>query len=346
MRPLRVFIIQPFGTPHADKFRGIVEKVCDDADGAFEAFSAIGASSKAGPRLQDRIDSYIKTADICVADLTGVTNHNSLLEVGAAYTLNIPVIPVSDKELPSDIRGNLWVEFDPSSIDNSDVEDTLRTHLAARLAEAMNDIGRHHRNQFISFGYESRRVVDFSSLVRRCERRIDILTTNLGFVVNEKLASKAPSRETLLQMVAESLKEKPPGFRVRVLALHPDSNFTNERALGLGRDRSVFREHMREDLKTVKRFTESEDCVRSVQIKTYDAVPLQMTYFFDDIVVASVVSTSLSSRDCITYVHSLLAKGANETYERHFDHLWGTASVEATSSASEDRITSWKTAGG
>jgi nucleoside 2-deoxyribosyltransferase len=345
MKPLRVFLIQPFRAPHAQQFREIVFEVCKKSGGMLECFTADTADiADAGPRLQDRIDSYIKNADICVADLTGTINSNALLEVGAAYALNIPVIPVADNELPSDIRGNLYIELHPNKMGAAQVSTKFSRELQSRLQEASHDIGKHFRDQFVAYGYESRRSVDFYSLVRRCERRIDILTTNLGFVVNEPLVSgpEGEKSRTLLQLLAQSLHLKPSGFSMRILALHPESNFTNDRALGLGRDRSAFRNNMKEDLDTVTTFINSNDCVRPVQIKTYDAFPLQMIYFFDDIVVSSVVATTISSRNCVTYTHSLLVKGAKETYERHFENLWGTGTILATSSISGNRIRTWR----
>jgi hypothetical protein len=69
----------------------------------------------------------------------------------------------------------------------------------------------------------------------------------------------------------------------------------------------------------------------SAEVHIYDDYPLQMTFFFDDVVVSSVVAGTRSSRDCVTYMHSLKHAGAQETYERHFDQLWGKATAFATS---------------
>jgi hypothetical protein len=346
MKPLRVFIIQPFSAPHSSDFRRLVLEVCERFAGLFEGFTAVEKPSDAGPRLQDRIDSYIKAADICVADLTGTMNPNALLEVGAALTLNIPVILVSDRELPADIRGNLFINVNPNDLGKAEVQDRFRASLSTRLEEARHDVGRQHRDQFIAHGFESRRSVDFYSLVRRCERRVDLLTTNLGFVVNERQPAEYGTGKsmTLLQMMADSLTNKPSGFAIRMLVLHPESNYTSDRASGLGRDRGEFRSAMKADLEMVTSFVGSPECCRSVQIRTYDAFPLQMTYFFDDFVISSIVSTSLSSRNCVTYAHSLAVKGARETYERHFENLWGTAKLHATSSARQTHQNTWKPA--
>lgn len=346
MKPLRVFIIQPFTARHSEEFKNVVVSVCNASGGLFQAYRADDEPA-ATSRLQDRIDSYIKKADICVADLCGTRNENALLEVGAAYTLSIPVVAVSDRELPSDIIGNLWITFDPAKASDEEHLATFRKHLEFRLREARREIGRPRSGQFMAYAYDSRRNVDFYSLVNSCEKRISILTTNLGFVVDEPLATSGfrslgsleagndtpgagQAPKTLLEMIASKLSNKPPDFMIRILSLDPDSNFTNDRASALDRDKREFRDAMRQDLEALIAFVKSQQCTRSFQIKLYDESPLQMTYFFDDEVVASVVAKGRSSRDLVTYQHSLLAHGAKETYEQHFENLWGGAKLVAS----------------
>lgn len=326
MKPLRIFVIQPYSAPHSTKFRELIKDVCDESRGRFLSFRAddVHASSSYS-RLQDRIDSCLKRADLCIADMTGVTNHNVLLEVGAAYTLNVPVIPVADKDLPSDIRGNLRIELNSAQIENSDEQERFKTELTRRLIEAEAEIGRHNSVQFIAYGYPSRIDIDFFDLVERCESRIDVLTTNLNFFVNRKLVSKFDPRNTasLLELIAKAMPTKPETFELRILALDPDSNFTNDRAIGLGRNRQEFREQLRKDLQELVAFASSSRCVRSLKVKTYQALPTQVTYFFDDVLVSSVVSTERSTRDCIHYVHSIQSGGVQETYGREFEYFWG-----------------------
>lgn len=343
MRPLRVFVIQPFSAKHSDQFWNLSKKICDETKGDFEAFRA-DTEPADSPRLQDRIDSYIKGADICIADLTGSRNENALLEVGAAYTLNIPVIPVADKPLPSDIRGNLYINLNPNELDKEDVTMAFEAELSKRLLEAsIEKVNENKKNQFVVYGYASRRIVDFYSLINRCQERVAILTTNLGFLVNEDLICGFDlPKNTLLEMLADALQNKPNNFNMRILTLDPDSNFTNERASALEKDRQEFREHMRQDLLTVKKYVESDDCNVSVQVKTYDEFPVQMTYFFDDTVVSSVVAVSQSSRECITYIHNLGENGAKETFEKHFERIWNRATIYAKSTKQYFRKNSWK----
>lgn len=333
MKPLKVFIIQPFGTDYAPLFRSLVEEVCRDArfQKAFDPYHAADEPS-IEPRLQDRINSYLRDADLCVADLAGTLNANALLEVGAAYALDIPVIPFSDKELPSDIRGNLYVPMELVRLGEEETAKRFKAALRARLIEAR---GRHRAAKssarFYSHAFVDRGAVDFFSLMKRCEDRISVLTTNLNYIVNEELKADSDHQATFLQMLADELQSKKSRFELRLLALDPDSNFTNERALSLGRNRQVFREQMREDLDIAKKFVESGQCPVSAEIRIYDDYPLQMTFFFDETVVASVVAAARSSRHCVTYMHSLGEMGAQESYERHFEQLWAKAKSYAAS---------------
>ncbi len=339
MKPIEVFIIQPFESTHSTRFKELVIQTCTELDGRFHAFRADEEQSHAGPRLQDRIDSYIKKANICIADLSGTTNHNVLLEVGAAYTLNIPVIPISNQDLPTDIKGNLRIQLDPATIDKEDTEKLFKSTLRQRLLEAESEIGNTHGPQFIAYGYEARHHIDFHRLVRGSERRIDVLTTNLGFFVNYEFTVKHNGQEKLsiLDMLGQTLAEKPDDFSIRVLVLDPDSNFTNDRATGLGRDRREFRELLRQDLKTLVEFVGSPECVRAFQIKTYEALPTQVTYTFDDVLVSSVVATDRSSRECIHYVHSVSPRGVIETFGRQFDYFWARGTSVASKQAPHRR---------
>lgn len=333
MRPLRVFIIQPFKAGHSGSFREAVIEACSDKEfrGGFEAFHAEDTPSSEA-RLPDRIDEYLKSADICVADLYGTRNENVLLEVGASYTLGIPVIPFSDKELPSDIRGYLYAKLDLSKLGNESTRELCIQLLKQRLQEARKQIGRQNHSKYVAHVYKDRGAVDFHSLITRAERRLNILTTNLNYIVNEDL-DRGPDEHpmTFLDVLGQQLHNKDGRFTLRILALDPDSNFTNERALSLSRNRQEFREQMRDDLNRVREFIESDRCPVDGALKIYEDYPLQMTFFFDDLIVSSVVATNLSSRYCVTYAHRLSELGARETYEQHFDQLWGKARNYAVS---------------
>lgn len=345
MKPLNLFTIQPFSAKHSKFFWDAINDVSKEFNGDFEVVRADKKPSDAGTRLQDRIDSYIKKSDLCLADMTDERNENVLLEVGAAMCLNKPVIIVSGKKLPSDISNQTYINLDISKIGDENTKDLFKAQLKERLTEILYSRNKSRESQFIVYGFENRRLVDFFDIVKRCQTRINILTTNLGFVVNEELSCGiGPEKESLLSMIAKEIENKPAKFSMKILTLDPDSNYTNERASALSRDRQEFREHMRADLDTVRNFINSDDCKASVEMKTYDAFPLQMTYFFDDMVISSVVNNSKSSRECITYLHSLDESGVSDTYVQHFNNLWsgvGTKSI-AKSKLHTPRKTTWK----
>lgn len=340
MKPLKVFVIQPYSKDHSVDFYNLINKVCEDSKGEFKAFRADTEPANVGYRLQDRIDSYIKKADICFADLTiedpekDSRNENVLLEVGAAYTLNIPVILVSNKKLPTDIEGNLYISLYPNKIKEEIVRHEFLEKARQRLWEAhrLRSTDNYRNNQFVVYGYSNRREVDFYTYIQRSSERICILTTNLGFIVTEKLLCDLQNEEmkTVLTMIDEASRVKPQNFHIKILTLDPDSNYTNERASDLNIDRQFFRENMRRDLNETKKVVESNRSPASIVVKIYDAYPTQMTYFFDNYVISSAIAMGRSSRDCTAYIHSLVDRGARETFEKHFDYLWGQAKLYAT----------------
>ncbi len=322
MDPIYVFLMQPYEVDHAEALRNIIFDELTKSDCIVKR--ADEAPSFAGFRLQDRIDDYIKKADICVADLTSPRNENVLLEVGAALALQIPVIIIASDELPSNILGNIYIKLNPAECSVGDELQKFRLELRQRLVEAKNQIGFLPTENFIAHGYPDREGVDFSSLIKRAEKRINILTTNLGYVVgNPIMSAQSQHGKTILECLKEELpKKKNPGFQTCILALDPDSNFTNERADSLDRSRRDFREAMRQNLDRLTVELRQLNNV-SAEVKIYDEYPLQMTFFFDDILVNSVVAESRSSRFCVTYVHYLSYRSARDTFERHFDGLWG-----------------------
>ncbi len=321
MDPTNVFIMQPYTADHSNKFLDVVSQELKDIGCIFTR--ADRTQSPAGFHLRDRIDDYIKKADICIADLTTPRNENVLLEVGAALTLQIPVVIIADKELPSNIIGNIYIKLNPANLSKEVERKTFRNELHQRLMEAKSQIGHSGTENFVAHGYPDREGVDFDLLIRRTEMRINILTTNLGYVVDQKLPTKDKTyRRTILESLIEELPKKKPGFQTRILALDPDSNFTNERADSLHRSRREFREQMRNNLDILTKKIGQISNV-NVEINIYNEYPLQMTFFFDDVIVNSVVAASRSSRYCVTYVHNLSSRSAKDTFERHFDELWG-----------------------
>ena len=332
MDPTHVFLMQPYTEDYSETLRQIV----------FSELAQIGCVTRRADKdpsyvsflLQDRIDDYIKKADVCVADLASPRNENVLLEVGAALALQIPVVIIANNPLPSNILGNIYVALNPSDLSKKESLDRFRAELRLRMIEAKNQIGHLPTEKFVAHGYPDREGVEFDLLIRRAERRIDILTTNLGYVVGQAQVSEAhPEGRTMLASLIEELpKKKSRAFRANILALDPDSNFTNERADSLHRSRRDFREAMRQNLDTVTDAL-SRIAVDS-EVRIYDEYPLQMTFFFDDVIVNSVVAGSRSSRYCVTYVHNLSYRSARDTFERHFDELWGRSRAYSMAGAS------------
>jgi hypothetical protein len=344
MKPLYVFVMQPFMRSHANTLYDWIKATCDSTNGDFEVIRADDTIGNVPyPRLQDRIDSFIKVSDICIADLTTSKsphenrNENVLLEVGAAYALQKPVIPITNPSstLPTDIIGNIYIDLDPESLSNQENIQRMKEAFCTKLRRSLHDsrqfLRRHNPSQFMVYGYDKRSNIDFHSWVRRSVKRIYVLTTNLDFLVHQPFTIDKEEKEmTILEMIRIEIGKKPKDFELRVLTLDPDSNFTNDRAKALDLDRRAFREDLRAHLSTVQDFIISEACVRTARLGVYDACPLQMTFFFDDFVISSVVADGKPSRECVAYLHNLAVGGANETYEPHFQKMWNGKTMVAT----------------
>lgn len=234
------------------------------------------------------------------------------------------------------------MELNPENLAKDVEVKNFRAQLRQRMIEAKSQVGRVPTENFVAHGYPDREGVDFDLLIRRAERRINILTTNLGYVVSQSQTSEAhPHGRTMLRSLLEELpKKKNAAFQASILALDPDSNFTNERADSLHRSRRDFRESMRQNLDRLAAELSAIGNV-NIEVRIYDEYPLQMTFLFDNAIVNNAVAGSRSSRFCGTYVHHLSYRSAQDTFERHFDELWGRARTYPT-----DRFVSREINGG
>lgn len=379
MRPLEVFLIQPFMRDYSETLREWVLEACKSLQEARPQHqfhcARVDAPDEilASPRLQDRIEEKIKKSDICIADMTygeikkgdrkETRNENVLLEVGASYALQKPVIPICqpNRSLPSDVNGNLFIPLylpsdfakmgkkglkkvssdatltgetssGPMEMFLKQKEEFLR-ELKRRLLESQM-LKVYLPSQSIVYGFQYRKLIDFRTLIERSTVSIKILTTNLDFINKERFPSRVgqndPENETLLQMLSRFSKDKSDEFNIQILALDPDSNFANDRAKDLRYERRPFRENLQNNLKEVEDFVKRQNSGQW-SLAIYEATPFQMTFLFDDYVVASVVSEQTSSRLCMAYFHHLDIPGARLTYENHFDNLRIRSTIKARS---------------
>ena len=318
----RCFVIQPFGTRKTDN----KETPLVDNDKIFQTLKALeriqpnfrmevyrGDTEEVKKQnLHSHISECIKTSHFCIADLTG-QNPNVLYETGVArgYGRKVIIICQDKKDIPSDLDGVMYVEYNVSDLDNllSGIQQYF-----SRVREIVNEF-----REYDGFGrvtYLSKRKNELiSSKIAKAKSRIDILQTNLcildssGF--KEDISKALDENETL---------------SVRILTLDPQSIFVNYRAKQLDLCVKTFRQELEDSLNNISNsFSTYGDRVR---IKIYDDFPAQITFCFDQEIISCVVSSTGKSRNnCAFIVHENMP-GAHGSFSEHFSRLWSLKSED------------------
>jgi len=259
--------------------------------------------------LHQHVVKCILESDFCIADFSG-RNVNVVYETGIAKGLGKKVIVICQdrsNDIPTDLKGWLVEEY---SSDN--VEKLLSS--IGKYFQGIKDLlaCKPAQETGIKIPYFCRRDDKYiCNAIKSAKIKIDILQTNLSTI-----ASK------YLEFIQESL-DLNPELELRILTLDPDSIFVNFRGQQLGHHRrgaSNYRKELVNSLKSAKRALKSFG--DRARIKVYDDFPTQITFFFDNDILVSVVSATGKSRyNCSFLVNSSLP-GAQKSFIEHFDYLW------------------------
>ncbi len=256
--------------------------------------------------LDDSIMMNISAADFVVTDWTTM-NPNVLLEAGFAHGRAKHGIHLSaDGSFPSDRAGIIYVHYDPTKLQ------VLSSNLSGHIPALVDQI---EKGPWV-FDYHSLRSTDLvRRMIRESTRDIRILQTNLETVNTNHLPD-----------LDDALKR---GVQVRILTLDPQSRYVNERALQLGYKNETIKVY-RDGLQNAIDNTSTHlDRFKNFRLRLYNDFPNQLTYIFDDRVLASIISRTGRSRDnCVFHLPSHRLPGATHTFVDHFNQLWDTTVQE------------------
>jgi len=311
----RCFVIQPFGTKKTKNENSFIV----DNEKVFEALQSLGnkqpnfklevyrgdTETVKRENLHSHVSDCIKTAHFCIADLTG-QNPNVLYETGVArgYGKKVILICQDKNDIPSDLDGAMYVEYKIEKMER--LASDIQQHFG-RVKELINE-----DREYDGLGrvrYIPKRRNDLIKLkISKSKTRIDILQTNLCILEKGFMAD---IKKTL---------DKEDGLNVRILTLDPHSTFVNHRAQQLNIDIKEFRQELEEAIHKVSSvFSKYGSRVR---IKIYDDFPTQITFCFDQEIIACVVSSTGKSRDNCAFIVPENMPGAHASFSEHFSQLW------------------------
>jgi hypothetical protein len=273
--------------------------------------------------IEQNVLKHINSADLLVADISryqnqGTANVSVMHEIGYACGRGVPFILIgksgTHKSLPSNLKGSIVTEY---SSDNEVALKEFARKLALQIDKTIQEEVQHGpHGGFRVEGFTERGKLSLPSVIERAEHRINILTTNLNYT-DIHLA------KSILRALERNKQN--PNFRVEILAMDPESDVANARAVQLGKP-SVrqYRDELRKSLDNVRKTLEKHD---NVEIITYRSLPTQMTFIIDSTVIVAVVSLGQQSRDGIHFVLSDVNTSA-APFLNHFILLKNSAAVQ------------------
>ena len=317
---VRCFIIQPFGITINDTTGESLNndtvynslKKLEEIDPQFPVEIFRGDNEPiTKENLPSHVSECIDNSDFCIADLTE-KNPNVCYEVGYAVAKGLRVIIICQErsELPSDLKGLMFVTYKDTNLS------TLANRIHKKYFDNLKDsiYKKNTEEKLPKIPYLSKRN---DKLIRRkilaSKYRIDILQTNLSVLQRDFIDD--------LAAVMESKED----LEIRILTLDPQSVFVNYRANQLeDTEVKLFRAELQNALELIgSRLRKFE---KRVTIKIYDDFPSQIAFFFDQEVLACVVSAMGRSRDNCAFLVPPNLPNAQKSFADHFSHLWNNKS--------------------
>jgi Pentapeptide repeats (8 copies) len=322
----RCFVIQPFDIKKNSSSDDSLDNNCvydalqklENIDSSFpiEIFREDNHLVKR-ENLDSHLSYYFDKAHFCIADVTS-KDASVFYKIGYARAkgLNVIIISQDKEDVPSGLdEDSLIVLY--KSTDISVLPDEIRNHFDFVKEEVVNNIKK-EENRLEQIPYLSKRN---DQLIRQkilsTKAHMDILQTNLSVLQHDFI-------DDLVKAM-----EQEEGLRLRILTLDPQSVFVNYRAKQLDETEvRAFRTELQGALDAV--YFRLRGFGSRVKIKTYDDFPSQIAFFFDQEILACVVSATGRSRDNCAFLLSSNLPGAKRSFTDHFSHLWSSESRSRT----------------
>jgi hypothetical protein len=310
---LKCFIIQPFGIKEIpgtdriydyDEVYNALDKLKNIDQNFIVEISRADTEQYDNAHVAENIHNHIKSADFCIADITG-KNPNVMYEIGVARGKNVEVIVICEENetMPTDLNGIVYVKYNQDNI--SGLASRVKQHFKRVLNSARDKYDMLPTVQYLA----SRNDEFIREKIRNSRQRIDILQTNLSILQRDFVDD--------ISLALDTYKD----LKVRILTLDPQSVFVNYRANQLpDTNVKIFRDDLSNALAAT--YTKLKKHGNRVSIKIYDDFPSQIAFFFDRETLACVVSAMGRSRNNCAFLVPTDMPNAQESFGQHFSHLW------------------------
>lgn len=316
-----VVVVMPYGAPWSELVWGALLQITTKDTAKQLTLHRVDTRDTPADYLDEKIESVNRGAQIILADLTG-SNPNVLIEVGIALALQTPILLIAQdrRSVPTHLKGRIVEEYDPNDPDSLD---RLTTILLLRMREKMQLaaaqlIERRSLPVYPAECYSTRRLARLENYFRKARVRIDILTTNLGFLFEEY----GDDGRSYFDDIREALDRSDSKTKIRVLTLDPESDFAAKRGKQLGYAPGLFRESLRKALEETKKIASAYP-LEQFEVRTYDDFPNQIMFRIDDEVFHCVVAQPTQSRNHLTIKLDRRHDAVDRSFLAHFQQIWG-----------------------
>jgi hypothetical protein len=275
------------------------------------------------PHLGFNVLKKIERSDMLLADVSpgkeaGEPNLNVMHEIGYARGKGLPVILIgvsgSYKSLPANLNGSILIEYKLSEIDrfigefSSQIDKVITREITAK-----------RKGDFTAQAFTCRECINIPSLIKNAKQRVQIITTNLHYVLTNL-------KDSIDQALDSNLSNFE--FKVEILTMDPEGDTTNARAAQLGERTKRYRDILRDSL---EKMHDAYSGNAKVEIVTYASLPTQITFIIDDTVITSVISFGQLSRRNIHFVLESNRPKVSESFLTHFSSVKALAMQHMTS---------------
>lgn len=287
--------------------------------------------------LKEHVKRCIEECDIVLAVLSD--SQNVFWEVGYAEALEKPIVfmanqsDINQHRIPVLAGQPIFFQYNHDLVVQASgspevLRQTLapiRKNLGPYFERAFERVGQSRigRLTYKVTAHGRREFAKLAELISHAQRRVDILTTNLDWLVTSdefslKKKSKHPFQEALGR-----------GARIRIATMDPEAVIAEYRAKQLGEEADVpaYRSTLREGVRQLYSTFRSE--IGRFNLRIYNELPLQITYIIDDLVVTGIIARSEKSRELIHVEFYKGAEGVTESFLNHFESLYN-ASADAS----------------
>ncbi len=275
--------------------------------------------------LHKDIEIQVEHADILVADVTG-KNPNVHIEVGLAIASGKEVLLCTQKkeDVCTHLLDRLFIVYHPTAGGLDELSRQIRLSILGSLRRA--SLEREARRLTLQLAptyhvscYKDRAIANLGKVFSGAKRGIDILTTNLSWLLEKDPLSKKSDWECIREAIESNER-----VQLRILTLDPQSEIAAQRARQLGFDPGNFRNQLQRAYDEVKTFAAKFDTSR-VEVRLYNELPTQITFHVDYEVYTCIVGQPMQSRSYPVLKFDEANLGVKEAFISHFLAVWKEA---------------------